>query len=109
MRKMLLAVALAVVASRCAAQLALARAVPLENEARQMSEQVEAPPSEGEAGAGGGEPLLCRDGRGAEEGAHTPIGRESAARRGTSVGTTCATLTAATSRCGVWPSRSFRS
>jgi hypothetical protein len=33
-----------------------------------------APSSRGGTGAGGGEPRLCRDGGGAEEGAHTPFG-----------------------------------
>ena len=39
-----------------------------------------APSSGGGAGAGGGEPRLCRDGGGAEEGAHTPfrLGRAAA-------------------------------
>ncbi|HYH97206.1 hypothetical protein [Hyalangium sp.] len=39
------------------------------------------PSSRGGAGAGGGEPRLCRDGGGAEEGAHTPFGLGRAAEK----------------------------
>jgi hypothetical protein len=44
-----------------------------------------APSSRGGAGAGGGAPRLCRDGGGAEEGAHPPLGLGRAAQAGRSL------------------------
>ena len=43
-------------------------------EPRLLPGERQAPPSRGEAGAGGGEPVLGREGGGAEEGAHPPMG-----------------------------------
>jgi hypothetical protein len=43
--------------------------------------RMEDPSSRGGAGAYGGEPRLCRDGGGAEQGAHTPFGLGRAAEK----------------------------